>query len=249
MYSEYMVNTTMNLLSFRKAVRCSSISLALVMLLYTFLPRSECYTMPLSFTRSNTPIQQEFFLRPIPLLMLHRRKSVRNRQFGICAEETGRSVESSKKKRRRRQPIASQDAPSTQDVQGTSVTEDQGTIKDFDLTMMNEIVRYEFQNNPDAPTVTSFPNVVDDESINPLGPQQSSTSLSSSVSGAIPLPDIKEARKRKQMEEEMARIQQEQDEQKVKIKRTDKEAFRRVSFFCLLTSSCICRHNLWDFFY
>ena len=54
-----------------------------------------------------------------------------------------------------------------------------------------------------------------------------------SRSETIPLPDIKEARKRKQMEEELARMEQEKEAQKVKIKRSDKEAFAKASaVFC-----------------
>lgn len=61
-----------------------------------------------------------------------------------------------------------------------------------------------------------------------------STATASEESGnsdntAIPLPDIREARRRKEIEEELARTEQEKEEQKVKIKRSDKEAFRKVS--------------------
>lgn len=44
----------------------------------------------------------------------------------------------------------------------------------------------------------------------------------------IRLPDIKEAKKKKQTEEELARMAEEEEKSKVKIKRSDKEAFRRV---------------------
>jgi hypothetical protein len=56
----------------------------------------------------------------------------------------------------------------------------------------------------------------------------SSSSSSGATDGAIPLPDIREARMRKRVEEEMAKMEQEKDENRVKIKRSDKEAFRRV---------------------
>jgi hypothetical protein len=46
--------------------------------------------------------------------------------------------------------------------------------------------------------------------------------------GAIPLPDIKQALKKKEMEEEIARFEEEKEVNKVRIKRTDKEAFRKV---------------------
>ena len=47
--------------------------------------------------------------------------------------------------------------------------------------------------------------------------------------GAIPLPDIKETLKKKE-EEERARIEEEMLKEKRRIKRSDKEAFTRVSF-------------------
>lgn len=45
---------------------------------------------------------------------------------------------------------------------------------------------------------------------------------------AIPLPDIKEVLKKKEMEQELARIEEEDDEQKVKIKRGDRKALLKV---------------------
>jgi len=52
--------------------------------------------------------------------------------------------------------------------------------------------------------------------------------LSSSNSEAIPLPDIKETLKKKE-EEERYRIEEEKLKEKRRIKRSDKEAFTRVS--------------------
>ena len=49
-----------------------------------------------------------------------------------------------------------------------------------------------------------------------------------SSEGAIPLPDIKETLKKKE-EEEKARIEEEKLKEKRRIKRSDKEAFTRVS--------------------
>lgn len=49
-----------------------------------------------------------------------------------------------------------------------------------------------------------------------------------STNSAIPLPDIKEARTKKMIEEELARMEQEKLMSKPKIKRSDKEAFTKV---------------------
>lgn len=46
--------------------------------------------------------------------------------------------------------------------------------------------------------------------------------------GAIPLPDIREARQKKEAEE-LARQEEERLKEKRRIKRSDKEAFTRVS--------------------
>jgi hypothetical protein len=50
-------------------------------------------------------------------------------------------------------------------------------------------------------------------------------------SGAIPLPDIKQVLRKKFMEEELSRIEEEQEDQQVKIKRTDRKAMARVRRF------------------
>lgn len=44
----------------------------------------------------------------------------------------------------------------------------------------------------------------------------------------IPLPDIRDTLKRKEIEEEMARLSQEKEQQRPKIKRSDREAFVKV---------------------
>ena len=49
---------------------------------------------------------------------------------------------------------------------------------------------------------------------------------------AIPLPDIKQARKKKEMEAQLARMEEEKEEKRVKIKRSDSEAFRKVGWWC-----------------
>jgi hypothetical protein len=49
-----------------------------------------------------------------------------------------------------------------------------------------------------------------------------------SDTGAIPLPDIKQVLRKKQMEEELARMAEEKEEMKVRISRKDKVAFAKV---------------------
>jgi hypothetical protein len=132
------------------------------------------------------------------------------------------ATDGEKKKRRRKKPPA---VP-IQDPVKVSLEVVEGLIEDetqplteADLSTISDIARFEFQNDK-AMSMSILTEDLDIASTDDSAPV---------VSGAIPLPDIREARKRKQLEEELAREAQEKEEQKVKIKRTDKEAFRRVS--------------------
>ena len=49
-----------------------------------------------------------------------------------------------------------------------------------------------------------------------------------STDNALPLPNISQVLKKKELEEELARIAEEKEENKVKIKRTDRKAFLKV---------------------
>ena len=62
-----------------------------------------------------------------------------------------------------------------------------------------------------------------------LGIEDAESSSPALDAGAIPLPDIREARQKKLMEEELARIEEAKEESRVKVKRSDKEAFTKVS--------------------
>jgi hypothetical protein len=50
--------------------------------------------------------------------------------------------------------------------------------------------------------------------------------------GVIPLPDIRQALKKKAVEEELKQMEAEKKAARVKIKRSDKEAFRKVCPCC-----------------
>lgn len=47
--------------------------------------------------------------------------------------------------------------------------------------------------------------------------------------GTLPLPDIRDQLKRKELQEKIAKMEAEQEETKVKIKRSDKDAYNKVS--------------------
>ena len=48
----------------------------------------------------------------------------------------------------------------------------------------------------------------------------------------IPLPDIRDQLKRKELQEKIAQMEADEEAKKVKIKRSDKEAFTKVSGWC-----------------
>ena len=101
-----------------------------------------------------------------------------------------------------------------------------------DMTLMGEIARFEFQTDRELSmgAVQLLANA-DDKTVNAAATAADpTTSNGEGVSNVIPLPDIKEARKKKQMEEELNRMEQEKEEQKVRIKRSDKKAFARVRY-------------------
>jgi hypothetical protein len=240
------MHATMELLLLRpnrKLISSSSLILLLLFLSRILSLQSNAYTIQVA---TRTTQQCSYSQRCALEVLIQQRTRYSNQCiFVLYAEERGSSSSSSndspKKKRRRKQPTnALSDTTSTQTQQQSKTFvkeefDETDDMKDVDLTMMNEIAKYEFQNQLDVSTLTPTPGVVDDDAaINYLEAPLQSSSSTSTVSGAIRLPDIKEARKRKQMEEENARIQQEQDEQKVKIKRTDKEAFRRVRTMCFV---------------
>lgn len=90
--------------------------------------------------------------------------------------------------------------------------------KKIDLQLMNEIAKFEFQKDKEITMGIKDAEITSTDSDQPL---------------AIPLPDISEVKKRKQIEEELKRYEEEKEDQKVRIKRTDKEAFRRVCNYYL----------------
>ena len=64
-------------------------------------------------------------------------------------------------------------------------------------------------------------------------------SSSSSTEGPIPLPDIRDQLKRKELQEKIAKMEEEEKEQKVKIKRSDKAAFIKVKCRRVATVFCV----------
>jgi hypothetical protein len=105
---------------------------------------------------------------------------------------------------------------SVQETSPLGTAQEKKEISEDDLSILRDVAQFEF-NADDA-----IPMGVQDE------PKKSAPSPTAASDGAIPLPDIKEVRKRKQLEEAMARMEEEKEEKKVKIKRSDKEAFVKV---------------------
>jgi hypothetical protein len=168
--------------------------------------------------------------------------------YATTSSDPGGSDTTGTKKKRRRKvaPPVATDSPSVSidtSINGSSSIRREDTPKDptlavddgaaddigvtkEDLATLSEIAKFEFKR--DTPTMDS--SILRDNLDTAPGTMTAPLDPSSvgGSSNELLLPDIKEARKRKQMEEEMAR-QQAQAEQKVKIKRSDKEAMRKVS--------------------
>jgi hypothetical protein len=144
---------------------------------------------------------------------------------------------SSKKKRRRKTPPEeitttppTTTSPSTSDpikvkedsnyasnkvsttASATVSTRTSNDIND-DIRLLKEISKFEFKD------IT-------------MGIQDTTTStIETDNDTSIPLPDISDVRRRKKAEEDLQRMEIEKDEKKVRIKRSDKEAFRKVNTF------------------
>jgi hypothetical protein len=166
-----------------------------------------------------------------------------------ASEGRGEKNNTNKRKRRRKkQPSTIQVTSTTTAPQlekTTVIREDIGAIDDDDdnqslgesltpqdIAAIADVARFEFQKDKEfSMGTTAATNAPDSNNNNPSADDAIATAASTqsvTPANAIPLPDIKEARKRKQMEEELAKIEQEQEANKVKIKRSDKEAFRKV---------------------
>lgn len=62
---------------------------------------------------------------------------------------------------------------------------------------------------------------------------------STASDGQIPLPDIRDQLKRKELQQKIAQMEAEEEAKKVKIKRSDKEAFTKVSGCLMLTTKTL----------
>jgi hypothetical protein len=98
-------------------------------------------------------------------------------------------------------------------------TTELATRKD-DIAVLNEIAKFEFQT--DKEISMSIKETPIPESFDSI------TNTNTAMDTSIPLPDITEARKKKRLELEQKLMEEIKEETKVKIKRSDKEAFKKV---------------------
>jgi hypothetical protein len=126
------------------------------------------------------------------------------------------SGDNRKRKRRRKtvpgavSPDPIKDAQEKIEGVDSEANDGDGLTKD-DLLNVARVANFEF--NP----ISEIAVGIEDEKVAQKTPEN-----------VIRLPDIKEAKKKKQTEEELARMAEEEEKSKVKIKRSDKEAFRRL---------------------
>ena len=123
-----------------------------------------------------------------------------------------------KKRRRRKQPPTAPGSPeSIVTPEPMTSKEDDASGEDpdvddddeVDLSMLKDIANYKF-----------------DGEIGVSDTSKDSAPASDTLS--LPLPDIKDTLRKKELEEEMARIEQEESSTRVKIKRNDRKAMAKV---------------------
>lgn len=154
----------------------------------------------------------------------------RSRCSTCLTATTGGGGKKKKKKRRRKNPPPTTATPpppvvvETTTVAPNNVTDvvvDPPKSQE-DLDLLNQVANFEFTSNPDL-----LQGIQDD---NTVGVTTTDETSSSSSDESIPLPDIRQARKRKQEQEEQEKLEEEREAQRVRIKRSDKEAFTKVRY-------------------
>lgn len=122
-----------------------------------------------------------------------------------------------KKRRRRKQPPGAPVNPETSSISEPAISveelasaDDLDDDDEVDVSMLKDIAKFKFDGQV-------------------LGPESTENTDSEGDNTALPLPDIKDTLRKKELEEEMARIEEEEAETRVKIKRSDRKAMSKVS--------------------
>ena len=152
-----------------------------------------------------------------------RRQRPSNRPLVADASRVGRSAlwaaAGEKKRRRRKQPPAAPGSPessvtpepmaSMDDSASEEDLDDDDDEDEINISMLKDIASYKF----DGEIAVSDTSKDSAPAINSL---------------SLPLPDIKDTLRKKELEEEMARIEEEESSSRVKIKRSDRKAMAKV---------------------
>lgn len=103
-------------------------------------------------------------------------------------------------------------------------------ITEEELGQIADVAKFEFDKGGADEKSTQGEGVFvqPDDSIQKGIQNEEITSTVSQTDGAIPLPDIREALEKKKEKEEQARLEEQKELDKVKIKRSDKEAFKKL---------------------
>jgi hypothetical protein len=115
-----------------------------------------------------------------------------------------------------------------------------------DINLLNDIANFKFDPSQFDATSTSPPPSADPAAFVVTNKAATTASTSTRTTTttttggnrgtSLPLPDIKEARKLKQLEEELASKAEKEESNKVRINRSDKEAFRKVRYMVFIAS-------------
>jgi hypothetical protein len=152
----------------------------------------------------------------VPLHSLQRsRFSESVADFSRMEHSTLWAASGEKKRRRRKQPPSGPGVPESTSAPEpmVSMDDDFEDEEEVDISMLKDIANFKFDGEIAG---------ADTSEVTPRG----------SDTITIPLPDIKDTLRKKELEEEMARIEEAEAEIRVKIKRSDKKAMAKVRIPC-----------------
>jgi hypothetical protein len=143
------------------------------------------------------------------------------------------ATDGNKKRKRRRKQAPTVDNPKQQQESSIKEETEMGfdddddfddDEEDIDIATIKEVANFSFDGKIDNMDTTkvSFGSTT-------TGADNISSPVQQKEDGAIPLPDIKDTLRRKELEAEMARMEEEQETNTKKIDRKDRKALLKVS--------------------
>mmetsp|Transcript_27407 Transcript_27407/g.63402 ORF Transcript_27407/g.63402 Transcript_27407/m.63402 type:complete len:425 (+) Transcript_27407:616-1890(+) len=153
------------------------------------------------------------------------------RSTRLQAKATSGSGNKKRRRKRKQQPTTASKEEKEQDLTATpppaaaaAAASDAEPISDSDKDLIGEIAKFEFQPSADGAALPKDLSGISDSN----EVLDASDVVQSNDPAAIPLPDIKDTLKRKQLQQELEQMEQEAANKQVKIKRSDTDAFLKL---------------------